>query len=535
VPADHPSAREAVRQINPFVAKLDVAAAQVKKWSTLDVGEGTSLRDALTIEGVPFWDAISVDLALYRVPRVPNSRRGSRLKQLVRPVLAPLRYRSALGISGRVPAHPSASPGGALVLGFSEYMTRDVLIPVAEAMASTDLRPTVVLVPPGSSPASTGSVLVQSWGMYWDPNVKARARHLRAKLSNALSLLRKNPRLSEIFSSPARHSGPVADAITNQFSEYGKFILAPHAAIAENVLRLLRPSVLVSADVADPRNRIYTLLARKHGIPSLEIQFGAFGEEATEWRFFNSMAVAVWGYHSRQVLAEHGVPLERIHVTGSPRHDRLRPMSDDDRRRVRERFGAQTNEKLVVLISVYSLDAYQTKGEREVLVGMKRDAITAAVSSPGIRLVVKPHPLEDVRETASLAAGAGNVVVSGIGEDISTLVGACDALVTFGSTATLDALILDKPTISLAYPGWEWGELFVNTGATEVCTTANQIRSALREIASDSGIMILARHAKNREAMLREWVGAAPGTASQSIAKLATDLAAQSTRRSERG
>ena len=518
--------------MNPFIQKLEAAADRVKGWGAVDVGNGMTLREALTVDGVPFWDAMVVDLALYRVPNVGNYRRGSRMIELLRPIVAPFRYRSLRDFAnGRESAELPRAPR-ALLLGFSPYMTRDILEPIAQALPRvSDLVPIVLgpSFPPADSPSQ---VVHRTWSEHWSGASKQRSKALSKALGKRITYLRAIASSQELFRGMNRASrSAIAERLTNAFTQYGRYILVPHAAVAQDVLATLRPEVIISPDVADPRTRLYSLLGAQYGVPTLEVQLGVFGGEATEWRFFQSAGVAVWGAHSRQVLARHGVPESCIHITGSPRHDSLNETSPEQVVGIRRRFDVPESHRLIVLASVYSLNAYQTQDELSVLRAMKRDVFEIVGRTWGIVLIVKPHPLEDLSETRRLGPDFANVIFAEPQEDIRGLISASDGLLTFGSTVTLDALILNKPTVSLAYPGWDWGELFVEGGATEVCVNRSDIEMAVAAMARDGGQSLLERHALERVQFLSEWIGTTRGHASHLIARLTARMALQETDR----
>jgi hypothetical protein len=144
--------------------------------------------------------------------------------------------------------------------------------------------------------------------------------------------------------------------------------------------------------------------------------------------------------------------------------------------------------------------------DNAILRDMKQGIFAAAASFAKLTLIVKPHPLEDVDETHALASNATNVVFAERTEDIRTLTRTCDAFVTFGSASTLDAIILGKPTICPAFPGWRWNEPFVNTGAVAVPQAPREIEAMMCELAEDGGASILARYAGARATFLSEWV-----------------------------
>jgi hypothetical protein len=96
---------------------------------------------------------------------------------------------------------------------------------------------------------------------------------------------------------------------------------------------------------------------------------------------------------------------------------------------------------------------------------MKGTIFALTKKYPEIFLIVKPHPVEDVSDTKSLAGVAANVLFIDRDIDGRELMPACDVFISFGSTMTIDALLSEKLCFCPAYPGWPFSELFAGTGA----------------------------------------------------------------------
>ena len=149
---------------------------------------------------------------------------------------------------------------------------------------------------------------------------------------------------------------------------------------------------------------------------------------------------------------------------------------------------------------------------------MKRSVFEAADKTPGIFLVVKPHPLEDVNETQALAGKNKNILFVSQKSDIRELTRICDAFVSFGSTATADALISGKLVICPVFPGWIWSDLFKNTGATLVPTSTAEVLDIFRLIANGTHEGAKAKLEPARQKFLAQWVHRADGMATERIA-----------------
>jgi hypothetical protein len=79
---------------------------------------------------------------------------------------------------------------------------------------------------------------------------------------------------------------------------------------------------------------------------------------------------------------------------------------------------------------------------------MKTAIFEAAKKTRGIVLVIKPHTQENVGQTRALVGDAENIIFAERDSDIRHLIMTCDAFISFGSTATIDALIAGGGVLS---------------------------------------------------------------------------------------
>jgi hypothetical protein len=495
-------------ELSEFVRTLQRSSDLVHEWADAPVDNRSTLRQLLQFHGLPGWEMLAADLALYRIP--PALRHSStgvlskRLRRRFRAMRHALRPAAAKDESdcARWPQRPVA-----LFLGFTPYITRDILLPVVTAMEMRDgLAPVVLSDHPRGRPDGTARGR-HSVSRHWTNDTAKDAQQIAGAVHSAFRALARDPEYRRVFSDGGQSLWPSVRENVMDLGLYAQHEISRCAASARHFLSHHRPAVVVSPDVADARTRAFTLLAAQRGVPTVEVQFGACGPEATEWRFFAADRAAVWGTQSGQVLVSHGVPADRVVVTGSPRHDALFNATSADVREFRDRFRIPLGNVAVVFGSTSStMSAYDNAGDNATLREMKRAIFAAAATFPNLTLIVKPHPLENVDETRALSAGAANVVFADPAEDIRGLSRVCEAFITFGSASTLDALILGKPTLCPAFPGWRWNDLFVDTGAVAVPQTLREIEAAMRDLVERRGETILAAHAGARDAFLSAWV-----------------------------
>ncbi len=267
---------------------------------------------------------------------------------------------------------------------------------------------------------------------------------------------------------------------------YSDKIVPKYLAVAYYILVKFPPKALVSIDIADPCTRIFTLLANQLGIPVIQLQAGPIDEDAVEWRFFNDNLVLAHGRHGQAALEEHGVPKDRIFVVGSAKHEGVLAFKKQSSFEIqlRERFGIKRTGKIVVLLSTYT-DTYLTSPglyEQLSIFEQTYNAIVRGISNrTSLTLIIKPHPLERIDKVKALAKIHERIHIVGSRENTLELIACADAVIGFGSTAMLDAILLDKLTICPQFKGWI-GEYFQNSGAVLVPKNVADIECILDSI-----------------------------------------------------
>lgn len=513
---------------------LQVSASLVKEWGGARLPSGRTVAAALTCEDVPFWDAFAVDLARLHVPSVlartsnpPNQvvmrlrPRLSRAKHWARGLVA--HRHSATGCS-TWPLGPTV-----MSLGFSHYLYRDLVHPIAQQLADVGQLNSVSLGDRAwpASMASTGGMRMQTIWQHWRGDTTGQAARLRRALRGAEAELRAPGGLPAILRDGRR---PLWDQLRSVFEWLFRTyipLLVPHALVASHILEKHRPAAVISSDVADPRTRLYTLACRRMGIPSLEVQTGPIGTEGVEveWAFMEADCVAAWGETSRVAIQGYGVPAHRIVTIGSARHDRMFNVPAAEVHARRAQLNVPPGHVMVVFASGYRLKTYDQYSDLALFESMKRAIFQTADRTPNLTVVVKPHPLEDVSETKTLVGRCRNVVFADRESDIRDLTRVCDGFVSFGSTATADALVARKLSMCLAFPGWMWNDLFQQSGAVLALRSTTDVEQAFQSIADGMHEQTLATLEPARQQFLDRWVHRADGRAAQRIAALICQMA----------
>lgn len=482
---------------------------------------------------ISLWEVMAPYLVLYRFPwwympegSAPSLRQ--RLDRFIRPyrglgghfrdfVFSPL-ARNEAGCA-RWPEGEAT----VLFLGFSPTHYRDVLHPVAALLMREHRMQGVVI---GDSPSWALSAdqdagpRFQTFWEHWENDVEDRVQAALKQLQ-AIQKSLLNRSHFKAFSQNVRASID-RTALRREMSwlfwrEFRRLISQIGAAC--HILRRHRPALIIFSDDTDPQCRIYSLLGRLHGIPSLIVQQGFASPAYPDWSFFSADAVAAMGQAARTAMISQGIPADRITVTGHPGFDRLMGLQPDACARVRADLKITDGQRMVLFASqppyVGVFNTPQIRRE------MMKAVVRAAASVENVRLVIKPHPAEDVHEIVGLIGPEPGIVVVDKAADITLFIKACDVLITFFSQSALQAIYAGKPVINVAFPGCGGATLFLESGATWIARSPDEIVKQLRKLTGQNRIAETAGRNADRERFLLEWAHLPDGRAAERVVQTA--------------
>lgn len=507
------------------------AANLVKLWGNTKLSSGKTLGEILTIQRFSFWEVTAVEIAFYKLPKVltPGATTPSltqrfrpyfgRGKQIVRDFLNIKRTSQECAIW---PIEPVV-----LFLGFNTVMYRDVIRPVINHLSKYKSLKTITLHDGWYNPTMdiASSDGIHCIWQHWDRGVVEDLRSLRYGLKEVMAELRTLRALPQIIQDNGQMLWPLMQDTFNWFFQQRLPQLLSYAAIARHILCKHRPVLVVSPDGADPHTRMYYLLCQLYNIPSLEIQFGLAGPDSVEYQFFLASRIAAFGDDARKFMIAYGVPAEKISVTGSPRQDSLVRDSSAEITQTRIRLGMPEGKAMLLLAATYDNPGYPKVRELGML--MIKAIFQVVDQMDGVCLVVKPHPvvLKQPHYLRQLADKRRNILFADPKGNIQELIKACDAFVAMGSTTVLDALVLNKLTITPAFPGWSGNDQFVEIGATLTPRSAEEIARSLQIVVDGSKEKVLAELEPARQRFLYEWIYKADGQAASRVEELVLQMA----------
>ncbi len=282
-------------------------------------------------------------------------------------------------------------------------------------------------------------------------------------------------------------------------------------------------------------NKTLILMANRKNVPSLVIQHGApFWIVPIALAPVSCSKIAAWGEYSRELLAEWGVPPEKIKITGVPRYDAFLKKKRNPksiRKKVCKDLALATGKKIFVLATDPFHEAdradfvgnYLTQEEIRKLIFTVIEAVKAF---PNAELVIKLHPrdrYEDFTNAWIQEAGASDVKVV---RTYSTpdLVQACDVLLTICSTVAIEAILCDKPVITVNLRGGRDLQPHAEKGVAVGAKDARTLKEAIKRILSEPAAA--AELKKNRGKVIPEYVFSTDGKSSARAAQVLSNLMA---------
>ena len=263
------------------------------------------------------------------------------------------------------------------------------------------------------------------------------------------------------------------EALDRAFEAKVETLLAgmePMPAIAELFERFLPVYCVVPTSLLDLFCNEVVWASDAADIPCVLLQSG-WDNLSSKGRVYGTTPfLGCWGPQSRQhAIALQRIPRRRVGLLGSPHYEQLRPAPADDVRRLRASLGVRDDERLVLFGGSFR-QFDETSALRRLDEAIESGRLARA------KIVYRPHPWRAHRrhEDSFFAHEWSHVVfdpeVRGgyLREQeergylkreapmfdmayLSTLLSASDAVMSPMSTLLIESLILDKPTLAIAF------------------------------------------------------------------------------------
>jgi len=255
-------------------------------------------------------------------------------------------------------------------------------------------------------------------------------------------------------------------------------------ALADIVLRAIRPKALVVGNDITLEGRAGCLVARRRGVASICPMHGVVAGEPLQGSH-RADRVLVYGERSRQSLIELGEDPHRIAVNGAAYlAGRPRQTYETDPR-IADFLGLKPGQPWILLAT--SGPGHSVSLEHHRLVVEHVAELSALM--PDVRFVAKLHPKDQVAfysRAEQAVRGSRLAIVTGkeprLPHDIFAWLQGCTAMLTGASAAALEALLMEVPVITMDFMNELEGIDFIDAGATLHCRTAQELQQAVQTV-----------------------------------------------------
>lgn len=276
----------------------------------------------------------------------------------------------------------------------------------------------------------------------WDYIDKQTAVTINHRIKSLPTRWRRLKTMAEIKESIRYHGISFWNFLEPRIAYLFLFRFAELIEYAETFTRIIeveKPDIIVTTGDRNDFVKIICSIGRKMGIPTLIVQHGVVDDHPVYGPIYADK-MAVTGEAMKNALIKRGVSAEQLVITGQPRYDKLLKMTFNRGKTCRE-LGISEKKNLIVLTTqpVSNEENYQLLS-----------AVSEAMKGfPDTELVIKLHPDENLKwyQQVINSLNCKAVIVRDI--DIFELLNACDMMMTLFSTTALEAMILDKPVITI--------------------------------------------------------------------------------------
>lgn len=299
------------------------------------------------------------------------------------------------------------------------------------------------------------------------------------------------------------------DIFAMQGIEYQEInpILSVSGAI--EILKAKNCAGLLTATSMSPNSadKIFIAAARELGIFSISlIDFWSnyrerFRDEAYQLVYLPDK-IGIMDEQARADAAEEGIEPSRIHITGQPVFDRLallrKSFTAVARKKIRQKLDIADDQPFILFASQPTADVCLKRFGDPDHIGYTEysvirhliEAVSALALRTGkeIKVVIRPHPTEDVQQLRKLVDGCSSTLVSGAGDGCEVAL-AADLVVGMDSEFLVETCYIGLPTISLQ-PGLRNMKDNLPTnrmGLSRAVYVADEIESVLEKYLFDIG------------------------------------------------
>jgi len=254
--------------------------------------------------------------------------------------------------------------------------------------------------------------------------------------------------------------------------------------ICEHIIKKLRTQSIVVAADGEMLENIAILIGKKNNIPSFAISVPGIVPQPLLSDWFHAEKIFVNGIENIDTLTALGYDKKRLILTGNPRYDYLKNVNKEQSKKIiEEKLGINRYQKLVVL----AMSRWHTDDE------IWFSKLIKFCNSNNYAIIVKIHPVysqkivkrlseEKIKKINTKCKGLKFTISHDF--DLSVLFSGADIVVTEFSNAGLEAILLEKPLLTVNFPqeNFEYFTRYHEFGAALYFEDYSKFENAIYEI-----------------------------------------------------
>jgi len=258
---------------------------------------------------------------------------------------------------------------------------------------------------------------------------------------------------------------------------------------------------------------IYT--CRLFNIPSLAVQHGVLALDNGHYIVIADK-VAVWGQASIEKYKRFGNDIRKFEITGNPRFDILPDWRPKITRELFFRKLGLDVHKKTILFASQQVNKFTSYWTDDFFIAMAREIINLIKESVNKQLIIKTDPYEDPGSYKEMIR-RGNYNNISIAENmhIYDLLFYSDILLTLDSTVGLEAMLFDKPVVTLNLGKRKDRVLYAEKGAAIGVYKKEDLPLAIEKVLTDQNTIEQLK--LGRKTFIEEYAYKIDGKASERI------------------
>lgn len=276
--------------------------------------------------------------------------------------------------------------------------------------------------------------------------------------------------------------------------------------------------VCIIPDTLIPQ-KMAAAVARKYGIPSITVHIAImFDHPILRIGRLVTDKAAVMGEKVRDIYLKKGIAPERIVVTGIAHYDRIFQRNSEQDKETLSRLKIDPGKRIVV----FATEATSFQETSAMIKGV----IECVLKLEDTLLVIKVHPREEIELYQKIAESYHNPRIHVVRDmDLYALLSSCQLLIAQFSTTGLEAMMFDKPVVTINLFGQAEPVPYVREGAALGVYRYEDIEPAIRKALFD--MEIRHRLKEQRTKFVYDYAYKSDGKSSQRIVALMNEMMLQ--------